>query len=98
MGAVGGGGLGDLSIRFGYQHFTPEIMAAPVTIVLVVLVQIIQLLLAAGWRAAQPIAGMETFRLSRSPGFGKPRQLCSPSCSSSKNMIGRVNSSENFRP
>lgn len=43
MGAVGGGGLGDLSIRFGYQHFSPEIMAA-VVIVLIVLVQIIQLL------------------------------------------------------
>lgn len=43
VGAVGGGGLGDLSIRFGYQRFTPEIMAA-VVIVLIVLVQIVQLL------------------------------------------------------
>jgi D-methionine transport system permease protein len=42
VGAVGGGGLGDLSIRFGYQRFTPEIMAA-VVIVLVIIVQIIQL-------------------------------------------------------
>jgi D-methionine transport system permease protein len=42
VGAVGGGGLGDLSIRFGYQRFTPEIMAA-VVIVIIVLVQIIQL-------------------------------------------------------
>ena len=43
LGAVGGGGLGELSMRFGYQHFTPEIMTA-IVIVLVVLVQIIQLL------------------------------------------------------
>ena len=42
VGAVGGGGLGDLSMRFGYQRFSPEIMAA-VVIVLVVLVQIVQL-------------------------------------------------------
>ncbi len=42
VGAVGGGGLGDLSIRFGYQRFSPEVMAA-VVIVLVVLVQIVQL-------------------------------------------------------
>jgi D-methionine transport system permease protein len=26
-GAVGGGGLGDLGIRFGYQRFMPEVMA-----------------------------------------------------------------------
>jgi D-methionine transport system permease protein len=41
VGAVGGGGLGDLGIRFGYQRFMPEVMAAVVA-VLVVLVQIIQ--------------------------------------------------------
>jgi D-methionine transport system permease protein len=28
-GAVGGGGLGDLGIRFGYQRFMPEVMAPP---------------------------------------------------------------------
>jgi D-methionine transport system permease protein len=43
LGAIGGGGLGDLSMRFGYQHFTPGIITA-VVIVLIVLVQIIQLL------------------------------------------------------
>jgi D-methionine transport system permease protein len=42
VGAVGGGGLGDLGIRFGYQSFTPEIMAA-IIVVLIVLVQVIQL-------------------------------------------------------
>ena len=42
VGAVGGGGLGDLSIRFGYQNFTPEIMAA-VVIVIIVTVQIVQI-------------------------------------------------------
>lgn len=40
-GAVGGGGLGDLAIRYGYQRFQPEVMIATV-IVLVVLVQGIQ--------------------------------------------------------
>ena len=40
-GAVGGGGLGDLGIRYGYQRFLPEIMAL-VVLVLIVLVQIIQ--------------------------------------------------------
>jgi D-methionine transport system permease protein len=43
VGAVGGGGLGDLGIRFGYQRFMPEVMAA-VVIVLIVLVQAIQTL------------------------------------------------------
>jgi D-methionine transport system permease protein len=38
VGAVGGGGLGDLGIRYGYQRFMPEMMAA-VVIVLIVLVQ-----------------------------------------------------------
>jgi D-methionine transport system permease protein len=41
VGAVGGGGLGDLGIRYGYQRFMPEVMAA-VVIVLIVLVQTLQ--------------------------------------------------------
>jgi D-methionine transport system permease protein len=41
VGAVGGGGLGDLGIRYGYQRFMPEVMAA-VVIVLIVLVQGVQ--------------------------------------------------------
>src|SRR5690606_10146555 len=40
-GAIGGGGLGDLGIRYGYQRFLPEVMLA-VVVVLVVLVQVIQ--------------------------------------------------------
>jgi D-methionine transport system permease protein len=40
-GAVGGGGLGDLGIRYGYQRFQPAVMAAVVAI-LVLLVQLIQ--------------------------------------------------------
>ena len=43
VGAVGGGGLGDLGIRYGYQRFKPEVMAA-VVIVLIVLVQGVQTL------------------------------------------------------
>ena len=41
VGAVGGGGLGDLGIRYGYQRFMPEVMAA-VVVVLIVLVQALQ--------------------------------------------------------
>jgi D-methionine transport system permease protein len=40
-GAIGGGGLGDLGIRYGYQRFLPEVMLAVVAI-LVVFVQIVQ--------------------------------------------------------
>ncbi len=48
-GAIGGGGLGDLAIRYGYQRFRPDIMIATV-IVLIVLVQLVQF---AGNRLAQ---------------------------------------------
>ena len=41
VGAVGGGGLGDLGIRYGYQRFMPEVMLA-VVVVLIVLVQVVQ--------------------------------------------------------
>jgi len=41
VGAVGGGGLGDLGIRYGYQRFNPEMMVM-VVIVLIVLVQLVQ--------------------------------------------------------
>jgi D-methionine transport system permease protein len=41
VGAVGGGGLGDLGIRYGYQRFMPEVMLAVVA-VLIVLVQLVQ--------------------------------------------------------
>ena len=41
VGAVGGGGLGDLGIRYGYQRFMPEVMAA-VVIILIALVQAVQ--------------------------------------------------------
>ncbi|MCK8784704.1 ABC transporter permease [Roseomonas sp. NAR14] len=40
-GAVGGGGLGDLGIRFGYQRFMPEVMAT-VVVVLILFVQALQ--------------------------------------------------------
>ena len=40
-GAIGGGGLGDLGIRYGYQRFLPDVMAL-VVVVLIVLVQIVQ--------------------------------------------------------
>ena len=40
-GAIGGGGLGDLAIRYGYQRFRPEVMLATV-VVLIVLVPLVQ--------------------------------------------------------
>ena len=40
-GAVGGGGLGDVAMRYGFQRFRPDIMAYTV-IILIVMVQIIQ--------------------------------------------------------
>ena len=40
-GAIGGGGLGDLAIRYGYQRFRPEIMLATV-VILIILVQAVQ--------------------------------------------------------
>jgi len=40
-GAVGGGGLGDLAIRYGYQRFLPDVMLA-VVLILIVFVQVIQ--------------------------------------------------------
>ena len=43
VGAVGGGGLGDLGIRYGYQRFMPDMMLA-VVIVLIALVQSVQTL------------------------------------------------------
>jgi D-methionine transport system permease protein len=41
-GAVGGGGLGDVAIRYGYQRYETDVTIATV-VVLVVLVQLIQL-------------------------------------------------------
>lgn len=40
-GAIGGGGLGDLGIRYGYQRFLPEVMLA-VVLLLIVFVQALQ--------------------------------------------------------
>ena len=40
-GVVGGGGLGDLAIRYGYQRFEIDVMVATV-VLLVVLVQLLQ--------------------------------------------------------
>ncbi|NYT63574.1 ABC transporter permease [Alcaligenaceae bacterium] len=42
-GAVGGGGLGDLGIRYGYQRFLPEVMLM-VVLILIVFVQLVQTL------------------------------------------------------
>ena len=41
-GAVGGGGLGDLAIRYGYQRFRTDVMVAAVAVI-VVLVESVQL-------------------------------------------------------
>ena len=42
-GAIGGGGLGDLAIRYGYQRFRTDIMIITVVII-ILLVEIIQLI------------------------------------------------------
>lgn len=42
-GVIGGGGLGDLAIRFGYQRFRPDIMLITV-VLLLLLVQALQML------------------------------------------------------
>lgn len=41
MGVVGGGGVGDFAIRYGYQRFETELMAA-VIVLMILLVQLIQ--------------------------------------------------------
>jgi len=40
-GAIGGGGLGDVGIRYGYQRFLPEVMLM-VVLILIVFVQLVQ--------------------------------------------------------
>jgi D-methionine transport system permease protein len=40
-GAVGGGGLGDLAIRYGYQRFQVGTMIVTV-VIMIVLVQVVQ--------------------------------------------------------
>ena len=41
MGVVGGGGIGDFAIRYGYQQFKTELMIYMI-IIMVILVQVIQ--------------------------------------------------------
>ncbi len=40
-GAIGGGGLGDLAIRYGYQRFRPDVMVITV-IIIILLVELVQ--------------------------------------------------------
>lgn len=40
-GAVGGGGLGDLAIRYGYQRFRADVMIVTV-VILIIMVQVVQ--------------------------------------------------------
>lgn len=40
-GVLGGGGLGDLAIRYGYQRFQPDVMVVTV-VILILMVQLIQ--------------------------------------------------------
>lgn len=52
-GAIGGGGLGDYAIRYGYQRFDPNIILISV-VLLVILVQFLQFLGALTIRAVSP--------------------------------------------
>ncbi|MDO5620229.1 MAG: methionine ABC transporter permease [Paracoccus sp. (in: a-proteobacteria)] len=60
VGAVGGGGLGDLGIRYGYQRFMPDVMLI-VVIIMIVLVQLVQ-------SAGEWIAGRVDKRAPRNRG------------------------------
>ena len=40
-GVIGGGGLGDLAVRYGYQRFQTDVMVVTV-LILIVLVQVLQ--------------------------------------------------------
>lgn len=42
-GVIGGGGLGDLAIRFGYQRFQTDVMVVTVALLLI-LVQALQMI------------------------------------------------------
>src|SRR5690606_38056005 len=42
-GVIGGGGLGDLAIRYGYQRFQTDVMIVTVAL-LVILVQVLQMI------------------------------------------------------
>ncbi|WP_061238709.1 methionine ABC transporter permease [Ectopseudomonas composti] len=42
-GLVGGGGLGDLAVRYGYQRYQPDVMAVTV-VLLLILVQVLQMI------------------------------------------------------
>ena len=42
-GAIGGGGLGDIAIRYGYQRFQGDVMIATI-IILIVMVQVCQMI------------------------------------------------------
>jgi len=41
-GVIGGGGLGDLAVRFGYQRFRTDVMVVTVMLLLI-LVQLLQM-------------------------------------------------------
>ncbi len=55
-GAVGGGGLGDLAIRYGYQRFEPMVMLLTI-VIMIILVQGIQF---AGDKIAKKLAHKRT--------------------------------------
>ena len=57
-GAVGGGGLGDLAIRFGHQRFRPDVMLATI-VVMILMVQVIQSVGDGAVRAVLRRRGME---------------------------------------
>lgn len=61
-GAIGGGGLGDLAIRYGYQRFRTDVMIESV-IIIIVMVEVIQFL---GNKAAALVAKYPLGSFSRS--------------------------------
>ena len=68
-GAVGGGGLGDLAVKYGYMRFRTDVMLGCL-VVLLVLVQLVQVLgdgLASHFNRAAPRTQMGWARLLRGP-------------------------------
>jgi uncharacterized membrane protein len=63
-GAIGGGGLGDLGIRYGYQRYITEVMVA-VVLILIVFVQPCRVS-ATGWSAASAIADTTAAQINQS--------------------------------
>ena len=79
-GTIGGGGLGDLAIRYGYQRFQADVMIATI-IVLIIIVQLIQFIGSTWSRKTDTRYSPEWMELSvkshfRNYKFKRERKFC----------------------